>query len=472
MFNLWKKMIKTLFRKKNVGFIHDVSDHSKLSKTLGAIDLLFIGIGAVIGTGIFVLTGIHAAQTAGPAISVSFILAGITCIFVALIYTEVASSVPSSGGSYTYAYVAIGEPAAWLVGWIVIAQLICACTAVASGWSGYIMGIFKQLNITILPEMLTKKPIDGGIIDIPAIFIVIVITLVLIKGIKESTRLNAILVFLKMAAIFLFLVIALPDFKLENWSNFMPFGVNGVALAAGSLFFAYTGFDAIANAAEECKNPEKDVTIGLIGSILISTVLYTLVAAMLTGIAHYSLLNNAEPLAYALKINGSNIGGALVATGGIAGMTTVILFQIYAATRIGMAMSRDGLIPKVFSKVHPKFLTPHVSTLVIGGVIAMLAGFAPINVMGDLNSIGALSALLFVIISGLRLRSLKPNIKRPFRCPMIYLVSAIGGSLCAYLIFKLLETVGWIFAGWIVAGIVVYFLYSRKRATRVYNKNH
>jgi basic amino acid/polyamine antiporter, APA family len=464
-------MSNKLFRKKTITFEHNVSGHSKLKKTLGAFDLFAIGLGTVIGTGIFVLTGIHAAQTAGPAVTISFAIAGLTCVFVALVYTEVASALPSSGGSYTYAYVAIGELAAWIVGILAIGQFFAGCTAVAAGWSGYVMGVLKQLNINV-PYALTHNPFDGGVVDLPAIFIVLLITLILIKGIKESITLNTILVFVKIAAIFIFLGVAVPHFNIENWSNFMPFGVSGVTLAAGSLFIAYTGFDAIANATEESKNPERDVTIGLIGSIVVSMLLYVAVAGMLTGITHYTNLNNAEPLAYALKVNGSNVGGAIVAAGGIAGMTTVILFQLYAASRVAMTMSRDGLLPEFFSKIHSKFSTPHVATIIIGGLIAVCSGFLPIKIMADLVGICSLSVVVSVIISGLKLRKSKPTMKRPFRCPMIYVVATISLASCSYLIATLLQTVGLIFIAFIILSVIVYFTYSRKRATKVYIKNH
>lgn len=463
-------MIKGLFRKKNVSFIRDASEHSKLAKTLGLFDLIAMGIGAIIGTGIFVLTGVHAANTAGPAVTLSFFLAGLTCIFVALVYTEIASSIPSSGGSYTYAYVAIGEIAAWMVGWLVICQFLCSCTAVAVGWSGYVVGVLKQLNIHI-PDALTKNPFDGGVINLPAVLIVLLMVMVLIRGIKESTKINAILVFVKLAAIFIFIGIALPHVDFSNWSDFMPYGMNGVALGAGSLFIAYTGFDAIANAAEESKNPERDVTISIIASIAVSAVLYVIVAAVLTGIVDYKMLNNAEPLAFALKANGSNLGGAIVAAGGIAGMTTVILFQLYAGTRVLMSMSRDGLMPKVFSKIHPKFMTPHLATIIAGGSLAVLSGFMPIRMMADLSSIATLSILLSVVVSALLLRRNKPLINRPFKCPSIYVMSTLSFICCGYLIASLLQTVGLIFALWLAVGLVVYFVYTRKNATRVYNKS-
>ena len=463
-------MIKSLFRKKNVDFIRSMSGKSKLNKTLGLVDLTALGIGAIIGVGVFVLTGLHASQTAGPAITLSFILAGMTCIFVALAYTEVASLMPSSGGAYTYTYAAIGEVAAWAVGWMIIVQFVATSTTVAIGWSHYVLGVLKQLNIHI-PEVLTKSPLEGGIINLPAVLIVLFLTSILIKGIKESSTFNLVLVIIKLGAIAVFLAVAAPHVDFQNWNNFMPFGWDGVTLAGASLFIAYTGFDAIANAAEESKNP-RDVTISLIGSITLSAVLYVLVAGVLTAIVPYYDLNNAEPLAYALKVNGSNIGGAIVAVGGIAGMTTVILVQLYAGGRVLMAMSRDGMMPKVLGKIHKKFLTPYVATIAGGLVSAALAGFMKLRVMGDLNSMATLCILMFVVFTTVKLRITKPHVKRPFRCPMLYPIAFVSFICCGYLAYSLLETVGKLFVGWMALGFAVYFIYMRKQATKIYASNH
>jgi APA family basic amino acid/polyamine antiporter len=456
-----------IFRKKSATITHDANGSNNLERRLGAMDLLLMGIGAVVGTGIFVLTGIQAATAAGPAVMVSFMLGGLTCIFVALVYTEIASSVPCAGGAYTFAYISLGEVIAWLVGWVSIVQLCLGATTVAAGWSGYMMGILAQADIH-LPHDLVNIPSNGGIIDLPACFICLVITAVLIKGIKESAKFNTILVIVKLAAIFLFLIVAAPHFNLENWSNFTPYGLKGVLVAAGAIFMAYTGFDAVANATEESKNPEKDVTFGLIGSLLVCIVLYVLVSGMLTGIVPYIQLNNAEPLAYALKANGSQIGGALVAAGGVAGMTTVILFQIYAQSRIFMAMARDGLLPKFFSTIHPKYRTPYISTIVIGVSMSIVAGFLPITIMGNMASMGTLIVFSIVSISALVLRKSKPNIKRPFKSPAINLVSTLAVLSCGYLIYSLFESVGIYMLVWIILGLIVYFVYSKNNANKFY----
>jgi APA family basic amino acid/polyamine antiporter len=456
-----------IFRKKSAKITHDANGSNNLERRLGAMDLLLMGIGAVVGTGIFVLTGIQAATAAGPAVMVSFMLGGLTCIFVALVYTEIASTVPCAGGAYTFAYISLGEVIAWLVGWVSIVQLCLGATTVAAGWSGYMMGILAQANIH-LPYDFVNIPSNGGIVDLPACLICLVITAVLIKGIKESAKFNTILVIVKLAAIFLFLIVAAPHFNLENWSNFTPYGLKGVLVAAGAIFMAYTGFDAVANATEESKNPEKDVTFGLIGSLLVCIVLYVLVSGMLTGIVPYIQLNNSEPLAYALKANGSQIGGALVAAGGVAGMTTVILFQIYAQSRIFMAMARDGLLPKFFSTIHPKYRTPYISTIIIGVSMSIVAGFLPITIMGNMASMGTLIVFSIVSISALVLRKSNPNIKRPFKSPAIGLVSTLAVLSCGYLIYSLFESVGMYMLVWIILGLIVYFVYSKNNANKFY----
>jgi APA family basic amino acid/polyamine antiporter len=468
-------MEKGLFRKKNINFIRDASNHTKLKKSLTAFDLLFIGLGAVIGTGVFVLTGVNAAVASGPAVFISFGIAGITCIFVALAYTEVAAAIPSSGGSYTYAYVALGELVAWLVGWCVIIQIGFGSTTVASGWSGYIVGVLNQMDI-YPPEMLIKTPFEGGIIDLPAFLICILLTGVVYRGTHESSMLNNILVFVKLGAILVFITMSSGHFDVKNWGSnmkeFMPFGFKGITLASGALFLAYTGFDVVANASEESTNPERDVTIGLIGSIIISIVVYVLVSGLLTGIAPYADLNNKEPLAYALKINGSNISGTVVALGGIIGMTTVILVQIFGLSRVFMAMSRDGLFPACFNKIHSKYSTPYIGTLIVGFGMALVSGLVPIKMMGDLASLATLLVLSTIAIAALKLRKSRPTMRRPFKCPALPVIAPLALLLCGYLAFNLLMDIGWIFGLYVLFGLFVYFIYSRKRANLIYTQNH
>jgi len=341
-----------LFRTKNLNEIIKNAEHSKLTKSLGAFDLVLLGIGCTIGTGIFVLTGIGAAKYAGPAIALSYLFSAFACVFAALAYAELASMVPASGSAYTYTYAVIGEFVAWLVGWGLILEYGVGAATVASGWSGYMVGILNSGGIN-LPEYLIKSPSDGGLINLPAVFIALFIGSLLIRGTKESIIFNRILVGVKLTAIFIFLLVATPMVKTENWIPFMPFGVHGIFLGAATIFFAYIGFDAVATAAEECKNPKRDLPIGIIGSLAISAVLYVVVALVLTGIADYKLLDNAEPLAFALRLNGSNIGSSLVAVGAITGMTTVLLVLMYGQSRIFYVMSRDKLIPSFFWQNSP-----------------------------------------------------------------------------------------------------------------------
>ena len=465
-----KNKILSLFRKKNVSFIRAVAEHTKLKRTLGPWQLIAIGIGAIVGTGVFTFTGI-AAQTAGPAVMLSFALAGLTCIFVALAYTEVAAAIPSSGGVYTYSYASLGEILAWLVGWVAILQFASGAIVVSMGWSGYVVGILNQMGID-LPKEFTVGAFDGGILNIPAMLVVWVMSLLLVKGTEESSAVNMILVIIKLCVILLFVGISIPFFKASNWSNFMPFGIEGVAIGAGTVFVSYTGFDAIANATEETHKPEKNVVIGLIGSVAIATLLYILVAGVLTGMAYYPLLNTSEPLAHALKLNGNNMGGAIIAFGAVTGMTTVVLLQIYALTRVLMAMSRDGLVPEFFGKIHKKYSTPYMNTIVSGFVVSLFAGLCPIIVIGRLASMGTLVLLCVVVINTLVLRKTKPTLHRPFRCPGLLYVALLGLSFCSYLIYNLFKVVGDVFTIWLMFGVVIYFVYARKSATKVYIANN
>ena len=458
-------MRTSIFRKKDIYTTRHVIAHDGLKKVLGPFDLTAIGIGTTMGTGIFVLTGIQAAQFSGPAVIISLALAALAAIFIALVYTEVASAIPSSGGAYTYTYVALGEIIAFIVGFLYIFFCLCAIPSIAAGWGGYVVGILKQININ-LPDALTKNPFDGGLFDVPAVFICLAMMLVLIRGIKESTTLNMVLVLIKLFAAFLFIGIAFPNFKFSNWSNFMPFGFKGVTLSAGVLFFAYNGFDAVANAAEECKNPTRDITIALIGSLVICGIVYVLIAAMLTGIVHYTKLNTPEALSYALRTIGSNTGGAIVAAGGIAGITSVVLFQMYSMTRFIMAISRDRLFPTAFSKIHKKYNTPHIATLFCGITTSIMAGLFPLRVLGSLASMSTLVIFSIVAIAAMYFRKTHPTIKRPFKCPAIYCVGTIAILCCVYLLTGLIEQVGTIFACVVILASFIYFFYSKHRVDR------
>jgi APA family basic amino acid/polyamine antiporter len=452
-----------LFRKKNIQDLLDGAQKSSLKKTLGAFDLVMIGIGCTIGTGIFVVTGVAAATYAGPAISVSYFIAAIVCIFAGLAYAELASMVPVSGSAYTYTYVVLGEFVAWLVGWGLVLEYTIGASTVAVGWSGYVVGILKTAGIN-LPEAITNSPASGGIINLPAILISLFIGFLLFRGTQKGVTLNRILVAIKLFVIFLFLVIATPMVKVENWSNFMPFGISGVFIGAATVFYAYIGFDAVATAAEECKNPKRDLPIGIIFSAVICAVLYIAVSLVLTGIVDFSTLNNSEPLARALRENGSNIGSALVATGAVAGITSVLLILIYGQSRIFFAMSRDGLIPKPFSKLHKKFNTPHFSVTIVSVVVATISGLFPLKTLSHMTSLGTLFSFIIVSAGVLILRIVEPNMKRSFRCPAVYITVPLAILSCAYLVYSLLLENGIYFLVWSILGLLAYFCYGYRNS--------
>lgn len=453
-----------LFRKKSVQEIIANAEKKSLKKTLGAFDLIMIGIGCAIGTGIFVITGIAAAKYAGPAISLSYVFAAIACVFAALAYAELASMVPVAGSAYTYSYTVMGEFIAWIVGWGLILEYGVGAATVASGWSGYIVGIFKTAGF-VIPEMFTKSPANGGFVNLPAIFIVLLIGLLLYRGTKEGVMLNRILVAVKLGVIFLFLFIATPMIDLANWQEFMPFGLNGVIVGAATVFYAYIGFDAVATAAEECKDPKRDLPIGIIGSLLVCSILYVAVSLVLTGIAHYSTLDNAEPLARALRDNGTNLGSALVATGAVAGITSVLLILVYGQSRIFFVMSRDGLIPSKLSSLHKRFNTPHVSVMLTTFLVSMVTGFLPLKALSHMTSLGTLVAFITVAIGVVILRFTEPNLKRSFTCPAIYFTAPMAVLSCGYLVYTLLHENGFWFMLWTILGLTTYFVYGYRHST-------
>jgi len=452
-----------ILRKKSIEEALHRAKNSALKKTLGAFDLTLIGVGCTIGTGIFVLTGINAAKFAGPAISISYLLAGIVCIFAALLYTEFVSMVPVAGSAYTYSYIAIGEFPAWIIAWFLILEYSVCASTVASGWSGYFVGVMNSVGVMI-PNYLIKTPLEGGIINLPAAGISFFVGLALMFGTKESILVNRILVLVKIATIFIFLLVAAPHIKMENYAEFMPFGWGGVVSAAAIIFFAYVGFDSVAAAAEETKNPKRDLPIGIIGSLGICMLLYILVALFLTGISHFSSLDNPQPMSQALRENGSNIGSALVGTGAIVGMITAMLVMMYSHSRIFFALSRDGLLPDMFSKVHKKLKTPYLSCLLVMIIISTISGFFPLSMISKITSFGTLLAFTAVALSVLLLRARLPNLPRPFVCPNIFVIAFIAISGCSYLAFILFLNSIKIFAIWGISGIAVYFLYGYKQS--------
>jgi APA family basic amino acid/polyamine antiporter len=448
-----------LFRTKSIEQLQAAAANSGLVKSLGALDLILLGIGCVIGTGIFVLTGVAAAKYAGPAVTLSFILSGIACALAGLAYAEFSSIVPASGSAYTYTYASLGEFIAFIVGWNLILEYTVTASAVASGWSGYVTGLLQSAGIEV-SHALTHVPADGGIINVPAIFITLLLSFFLIHGTQESTKLNRILVFIKLAAVFLFLLLAGPHVNTANWEPFMPFGVSGITAGAAIVFFAYIGFDAVATSAEECKNPARDLPIGIIGSLVICTILYVVVAAVLTGVVPYTELNNPEPVAFALRYIGYNLGSAIVGVGAIAGITTVLLVLLYGQARIFFAMSRDGMVPARVCKIHKRYHTPYIVTVLGAIFVSLIAGFAPIGLIAEMANIGTLSAFTVAALGVMVLRVTKPDVHRTFRCPLVWIIAPLAVLACGYLMAHL-PTETWIrFIVWCFFGCLVYFGYS------------
>lgn len=463
-------ILKELFRVKPP-LPHDAQGGG-LKRVLSAFDLTLLGIGAIIGTGIFVLTGIAAATASGPAVVLSFIVSGVVCAFAAMAYAELSSSVGGAGSAYGYAYSAFGEIVAWIIGWVLLLEYGVAVAAVANGWSGYFVTALEQIGVSI-PVEFTKGPsIDGGIMNVPAMVIILVLMVLLCFGVKESTRLNAAMVFIKILTIVVFITVAAFNVQPDLWTPFMPFGwfddtgdkPVGVLAGASLVFFAYVGFDAVSTAVEEAKNPQRDVPIGLIGSLLFCTLIYIVVSGLLTGVVSYTELNVPHPVAHALSLLGIHWASALVATGVIAGLTTVMLVLYYALTRIIFSMSRDGLLPPVLSDIHGKTHTPVKTTVICGIVMAVMAGMVPLNDLAELVNIGTLSAFVIVCAGVVWMRIKHPELERPFKIPFGIPVSIIGAIACASLIMFLPSATHSMFIKWLVVGAALYFLYSYKNS--------
>lgn len=456
--------MSTVFKTKPIdSLIAETEGKQGLKKALNAVDLTLLGIGAVIGTGIFVLTGVAAANYSGPALMISFIFSGIACFFAALCYAEFASMVPVAGSAYTYSYAALGEIWAWIIGWDLILEYAVAISAVAIGWSGYAVSLLKSIGIT-LPAAVTLAPGAGGLINIPAMLIIALISWLLISGVRNTSNLNGVIVIIKLAVIALFIVLAVWHINPVNWHPFMPFGFNGVVSGAAVIFFAYIGFDAVSTAAEETINPQKNMPKGIIYSLLICTALYIVVAGILTGVVKYTELNTAAPVAYALERIGINWGSALVSVGAICGITSVLLVITYGQTRIFFAMSRDGLIPEVFGRVSEKHQTPITSTVLVAVVTMIASGFLPIGIVAELANIGTLFAFIIVSIGVWVLRHRQPDRKRAFRTPWVPVVVPLAVLSCGYLVIHLQEATLIRFVVWFAIGMVVYFSYSRNHS--------
>ncbi|PJJ17514.1 basic amino acid/polyamine antiporter, APA family [Janthinobacterium sp. OK676] len=458
----------SLFRTKN---LDDMIAHSKkpggLAKVLGPFDLVLMGIGAIVGTGIFVLTG-TGALTAGPALSLSFVVAAVACCFAALCYAEFASTVPVAGSIYTYSYATLGELAAWMIGWDLLLEYGLAAAAVSVGWSGYFQSLLSGFGIT-LPVALTAAPgaLPGvtTFINLPALVIMLLLTAMLGWGVRESARLNNIMVAIKVGVVLLFIIFGARHVQPANWQPYMPFGYHGMLSAAALVFFAFIGFDAVTSAAEEVKKPSRDLPIGIIGSLAVCAVLYVVVSAIMTGIVPYQkFLGVDHPVSLALQYAGENWIAGFVDLGAILGMTTVILVMAFGQTRIIFAMSRDGLLPKRLSTVHPRFHTPFFATWLVGIVFGLIAATIPLNILAELINIGTLAAFTMVSVAVVVLRKRRPDLPRAFRCPGVPYVPALAVILCVGLM-SFLSWVTWMaFSIWLVIGLVIYFGYARRRS--------
>jgi len=456
-----------LFRTKPIN--SDAYCDTGLKRCLNATDLTLLGIGAIIGAGIFVLTGVAAATKAGPAIVLSYVVAGMACTFAALAYAELAASIGGCGSAYGYSYAGFGEIVAWLIGWDLILEYGVATPTVAIGWAGYVNNALVAMGVHLPPALLSAPDGGGGIVNLPAALIILVLTALLAAGVHTSARFNAAMVLVKLIAIAVFIGVAVFNVNPTNWQPFMPFGWDGVMAGAALIFFAYIGFDAVSTAAEEAINPQRDLPIGILVSLAICTVIYVVVAGLLTGIVPYPTLNVASPVAEALLNLGHRFASALISAGAIAGLTTVMLVLYYGLTRVFLAMARDGLLPPVFATVHPATQTPVRIILVSGVLMALVAGFLPIGTVAELVNIGTLAAFFLVCAGVIYLRYTRPELPRPFRTPFSPVIPALGMLFCGYLMYSL-PAITWLrFFAWLAIGLVIYFVYSRRRSLLAVN---
>ena len=472
--------MKRFFRTKSrEHMLSDLAEGHQLHRALGAWHLTLLGIGGVIGAGIFVLTGVAAAKYAGPAIALSFVLSGVACAFAGLCYAEFASMMPAAGSAYTYAYATLGELFAWIIGWDLILEYLFGASAVAVGWSGYVVSFLKDFQI-VLPPALSSAPLaydtgiglhaTGGIVNLPAVFIVAVMTALLVVGIKASANFNNLIVLIKVTVILLFIGCCSGYIHMENWTPFIPpnnghfgeFGWSGLLRGAAVVFFSYIGFDAVSTAAQEARNPQRDMPIGILASLGICAVLYVVVALVLTGIVSYTQLNVPDPIAVGINATGPALHWLrpLVKAGAIAGLSSVIMVLLMGQPRIFFSMAKDGLLPEVFSRVHPKFKTPYVTTILTGSVAVVIAGLFPIGFIGELVSIGALLAFAMVCAGTLVLRYTRPEYPRPVRTPWVPLVPILG-TAGALLQMVFLPAGTWIrLVLWMALGLIIYACYG------------
>jgi basic amino acid/polyamine antiporter, APA family len=489
-------MPSSLFARKPLDILlAELQGEDRLRRILGPVQLTALGVGAIIGAGIFVTTGAIAKEVAGPALMLSYVVAGLACVFAALCYAEFASMVPVAGSAYTYAYATLGELFAWIIGWDLVLEYAVGSATVATGWSGYFQNVLAKVGIQF-PLIFRESPwrydgttggfVDtGSMINLPAVLIVVIITAVLVKGISESASFNAAMVMVKLAAVLFVIAVGAFYVKAENWHPFAPYGWSGlnifgnhvagqqdpsgnplgVLAGAAIIFFAYIGFDSVSTHTEEAKNPQRDVPIGIIASLLICTVLYIGVVAVLTGMVKYNQLDINAPVSQAFKQQGLGWAEGLIAVAGVAGITSVLLVMMLSGPRVFLAMARDGLVPKgFFGDVHPKFRTPHKSTMLIGAFVICLAGFLPIDALLHLTNIGTLFAFVVVCAAVLIMRRKYPNAERPFRCPWVPVVPVLGILSCLMLMFSLPTANWWRLLVWLLIGFVIYFLYGRNHS--------
>lgn len=472
-------MTSKFFVKKSIAAIQAESSKGELKRTLSAANLVSLGIGCIIGAGIFVMTGQAAANYAGPAIMLSFVLAGLCCAFAALCYAELAAMLPVSGSAYSYAYASLGEVLAWVMGWLLLLEYGIAASTVAVGWSGYVVSFLGNFGIVISPEWTTPTIAAdaehnlsfGNGFNLPAFVGIMLMTMLLIRGVKESATVNNVIVAIKVAVVLMFICIGAFYVNPELWHPFIPeptgapgqYGWDGILRGAGIVFFAYVGFEAVSTAAQEAKNPQRDMPIGILGSLLVCTVLYMAVSAVLTGLVPYQTLNVPDPIAKAVDVIGLPWLTFFVKIGAIAGLTSVMMVLLYGQTRIFYTMSRDGLMPAAFSKVHPKFQTPYINTIVVGTVVALVASATPISILGDVVSLGTLTAFAIICFTVLYLRKKEPGMARPFKAPGGMATPILGIGLCAYLISGLLSnpvTVKF-YVIYLIVGLAIYFGYGQ-----------
>ena len=476
---------------------------ASLKRSLGPLNLITLGIGAIIGAGIFVLTGQAAAKHAGPAVTLSFVFAGITCAFAGLCYAEFASLIPIAGSAYTYGYATLGELVAWIIGWDLVLEYAFGAATVASGWSGYFVGLLQDFGIHLPPQFTTTPgmilyqyhdrwmqlaalpagvsaaslPHVTGVFNLVAFVAIAIVTAVLVRGIEESANLNTGIVMVKLAVVGIFLVLGINfllhhhALAMANWHPFIPpsdgngnFGYAGIAAGAASIFFAYIGFDAVSTAAQEAKNPKRDMPIGILGSLVICTILYILVSGVLTGLVNYHALNVADPVAVGIDVTGVRWGSILVKIGAVFGLGTVMLVMMLGQSRVFFSMSRDGLLWRWAGVIHPKFRTPWISNIVVGTIVAFMPALLPIDKLSELVNMGTLLAFAIVCAGVWILRRRNPDLHRPFRTPFVPLVPILGILSALYLIYTLPVLTKVVVVGWLIVGLFIYFTYSVKHS--------